>query len=182
MVEIDGAVESYAMLQVWSPPPNAPPELKLGKLGTHAIAFTGLVDLLASVCTDEVEKKKAELDEDENSSIDNPFTWDLDVTVGSGLEERRPSRSAHRGHGCLFIQYRRGRPVPGRRRVPFPEVDRDAKRPAADRAARDRQTGGRYLQIQRLSYSVTATGDLAHPENVSRGLRRRDPWGLGWSV
>jgi hypothetical protein len=62
---------------------DAPSEFKLGKRGTHAVAFTGLVDLLATVCTDVVEKKKAKLDEGENSCIDDPFTWDLDVTVGS---------------------------------------------------------------------------------------------------
>jgi hypothetical protein len=48
-------------------------------------------------------------------------------------------------------------------------VDGDAKPPAADRAARDRQQAGEYLQIQRLSYSVTATGNLADPAKFPTG-------------
>ena len=167
MVEMEGASESHAMLQLWSPPPNAPSELKLGKLGTHAVAFTGLVDLLATVCTDEVEKKKAELDEGENSSIDDPFTWDLDVTVGpdwrnvvqvAPLVVVTDVFSSNTDEDDKFqagIEFR------------FPKWTVTPNLPRRIVLHVTVKQAGEYLQIQRLSYSVTATGTLAHPEKFT---------------
>ena len=164
MVEIEGASESFAMLQVWSKPPNAPPELKLEKLGTHAIVFTGLVDLLATVCTDEVEKKKKKLDEGENSSIDDPFTWDLDVTVGPDWREVVQVAplivvtdvfSSNADQDDKFqagVEFR------------FPKWTVTPNFPRRIVLHVTLKQAGEYLQLQRLSYSVTATGHLAHPE------------------
>src|SRR5512134_91987 len=84
MVTLEGVQEEHALLQVWGVPPNVPPQLQapLQGLGAHAIVFTGTVDLLDQAAVDEVEEKKKDLDEGENSDIDDPFTWDLDIVVG----------------------------------------------------------------------------------------------------
>jgi hypothetical protein len=74
-MEVTGESESFVLLQVWGVPANAP-DLPLGNLGTHALVFTGRADIVGLAGT----SVKDMIDDLEDS--DQPFTWDLDITVG----------------------------------------------------------------------------------------------------
>ena len=166
MIHVEGFSESLALLQVWSPPPNAPSKLELGKLGLNAIVFTGGVDLQDVQCLDEVKKKKQALDEGENSTIDDPFTWELDVTVGPVwrkvvqvaplvvVTDMYSSNSDEDDQFQAGVEFR------------FPkwsEVDLPPRRIVLHLRVKQ---AGEFLTLHKLSYSVTATGDLLRPEDL----------------
>src|SRR4249920_2407968 len=71
-MQLNGQNESYALLQISAAPPPIP---AFAGLGTHALAFAGEVDLMGE--WEAINQLKEALDDQ-----DDPFTWDLDITVG----------------------------------------------------------------------------------------------------
>jgi hypothetical protein len=161
MVNINGLFESSALLQVWGVPPNAPPTANFSKLGTHAIAFSGVVDLQEKVCTDEVSQKRANLND-----VDDPFTWDLDITVGPDwrkIAQVAPlvvvtdifsSNADGDDNFEAGVEFRA---------PPWTASTTTPKRIVLHVTVRQ---AGEFLNIHRLNYTVTATGDL-FPSSLS---------------
>jgi len=155
MVKVDGLFESNALLQVWGVPANAPSSAQFNKLGTHAVAFSGVVDLQVKACVDEITKKRAIL-----KDPDAPFTWDLDITVGPTwrkIAQAAPlvavtdifsSNADDDDNFEAGVQFR-SPPWTASKTTPKKIVLHVTVRQA-----------GEYLNLQRLNYTVTATGDM----------------------
>jgi hypothetical protein len=155
MVTINGIDKSTALLQVWGVPPGAPANAKFGKLGTHAVVFSGIADVTTSVCVNEIEQKRATL-----NGVDDPFTWDLDIVVGPfwrKIAQVAPlvvvtdvfsSNTDDDDNFQSGVQFR------------FPPWTASAKPPFQIVLHVTVKQAGEFLNLQMLSYTVTATGDL----------------------
>jgi hypothetical protein len=154
MVTIDGLNESFALLQVWGIPPNAPPTF--GKLGAQALAFSGLVDLQTAVCVQEIAQKRANLDDS-----DDPFTWDLDIKVGPFW--RKIAQVAPLVVVSDIFSSNADEDDNFEAGVQFRSPPWTAATIASQKQILLHVTvkqAGEYLNIRLLNYTVTATGDL----------------------
>ena len=78
-MQLNGQNELYALLPIYAAPPPVP---AFAGLGSHALTFSGEVDLAS--LQDAIKQLKENLDD-----ADDVLTWDLDVTVGPDWREVR---------------------------------------------------------------------------------------------
>ena len=154
-MQLNGQNKSYALLPLYAAPPPVPAFLGLGM---HALTFAGEVYLEST--HNAVKQLKENLDD-----ADDVFTWDLDITVGPPWREVRTVAplvvitDVYSNGTDSDDQFESG--------IRF----RNPKWTVEGVSGQEKivlhvsiEQAGEKLQILRLGYTVTATGDLRHPD------------------
>jgi hypothetical protein len=149
---VEGTNESHALLQVWGPTLGVP---QYAGLGTHALAFSGEVDLAGAV------QSAIQDIEDNSDDADDPVTLDLDIKVGPQWRKVRTVAPmvavtdvySYGSDADDLFQFAVRFRSPKWTEVTFGSGKWIVLHVSVVKA-------GEYLTLFRLGYSVTATGDL----------------------
>ena len=150
-MQLNGQNESYALLPIYAAPPPVP---AFAGLGMHALTFAGEVDLMSTNAA--VKQLKENLDDE-----DDILTWDLDITVGPPWREVRTVAPLV----VITDVFSTGTDTDDafesgvRFRSPKWTVEGVSGQEKIVLHVSIEQAGEK-LQILRLGYTVTATGDL----------------------
>jgi hypothetical protein len=150
-MQLNGQNESYALLPISAAPP---PIKAFAGLGTHALAFAGEVDI--TLVHKKIQQLKEALDDE-----DDPFAWDLDITVGPDWRSVRTAAPLVVVTDFLSVSPDEDN------RLEVGVKFRSPKWTVEKVTGHEKivlhvsvQQAGEDLDILRLGYSVTATGDL----------------------